>query len=167
MAEVARAARVLAMIGVVLSTIGCDRMTKQIAAQQLAGRPRLSMACDSVRLEYVENRGGFLSVGSEWPETVRVIIFNVGTGGLLAWLGAWVCRRVLAGGFPLGAALLWAGGAGNLADRIACGSVVDFLNLGVGTLRTGIFNAADLAITAGVILIARDMAQPKRTELVK
>jgi signal peptidase II len=37
----------------------------------------------------------------------------------------------------------------NLIDRIAVGSVIDFLNVGVGSLRTGIFNLADVAIMAG------------------
>ena len=30
------------------------------------------------------------------------------------------------------------------------GSVIDFLNVGVGPLRTGIFNVADMAILLGV-----------------
>ena len=162
MAQGGRAARVLVMAGIVLSTIGCDRVTKQIAAQHLAGRPRLSLAGDSVRLEYVENRGGFLSIGSELPETPRTVIFSIGTSALLACLGVWVCRRVLAGGWALGPALVWAGGVANVADRIARGSVVDFLNLGVGGVRTGVFNAADVAITLGVVVVAFDMARRPR-----
>jgi len=31
--------------------------------------------------------------------------------------------------------------------------VVDFMNLGVGRLRTGIFNVADLVLIAGVALM--------------
>jgi lipoprotein signal peptidase len=42
-----------------------------------------------------------------------------------------------------------AGALSNLIDRIAVGSVIDFLNVGVGLLRTGIFNLADVAIMAG------------------
>jgi signal peptidase II len=54
----------------------------------------------------------------------------------------------------LGLAFLWAGGVSNLADRVARGGrVVDFLNVGVGPLRTGIFNVADMAIMLGVALV--------------
>jgi signal peptidase II len=159
MAEVGRALRMLTVAAIVLVTIGCDRVTKQIAVRHLAGHPRHSLVGDSVRLEYVENRGGFLSIGSELPAPVRTVIFSIGTSGLLALLGVWVCRRVLAGGWALGPALLWAGGVASMADRIARGSVVDFLNLGVGGLRTGIFNAADVAITAGVVLVAFDLTR--------
>jgi signal peptidase II len=39
--------------------------------------------------------------------------------------------------------------------------VVDFLNVGIGPLRTGIFNVADMAITAAAILLALDaLRQP-------
>ena len=46
------------------------------------------------------------------------------------------------------------GGFSNLYDRITNhGGVVDFMNMGVGSLRTGIFNVADMAIMAGVLLL--------------
>jgi signal peptidase II len=50
--------------------------------------------------------------------------------------------------------LICGGGIGNLIDRVArSGYVVDFLNCGIGRLRTGIFNAADFAITLGVVML--------------
>ena len=52
-------------------------------------------------------------------------------------------------------ALLVSGGIGNLIDRVfRDGLVVDFMNLGIGsTLRTGIFNVADMAIMAGIFML--------------
>jgi signal peptidase II len=52
-----------------------------------------------------------------------------------------------------GLALLIGGGVSNLVDRISRGAVVDFLNLGIGSLRTGIFNVADMAIMSGIALL--------------
>jgi signal peptidase II len=37
--------------------------------------------------------------------------------------------------------------------------VIDFLNVGVGPLRTGIFNVADVAITLGVALLVAGSAR--------
>ena len=54
----------------------------------------------------------------------------------------------------LGVALLIAGGGSNWLDRITRGSVIDFLNVGIGPVRTGVFNVADVAIVMGVALIA-------------
>lgn len=46
------------------------------------------------------------------------------------------------------------GGIGNLIDRIFnSGAVIDFMNIGINDLRTGIFNIADVAITAGIVML--------------
>ena len=51
--------------------------------------------------------------------------------------------------------LILAGGIGNLIDRLSNGGyVTDFICLGIGPIRTGIFNIADVAITLGCLLIA-------------
>ena len=52
----------------------------------------------------------------------------------------------------LGMIVAVGGGIGNVIDRIAHGAVVDFVSLGIGPLRTGIFNLADVAIIAGLLL---------------
>jgi signal peptidase II len=54
----------------------------------------------------------------------------------------------------LGVALVAAGGASNLVDRITQGMVIDFMNVGIGPLRTGIFNVADMALMLGAGFLA-------------
>ena len=50
--------------------------------------------------------------------------------------------------------LILAGGFGNVLDRFFFDRhVVDFLNVGIDNLRTGIFNFADFYITTGVIAL--------------
>lgn len=54
----------------------------------------------------------------------------------------------------VGLALMLGGGSSNWLDRaLQGGAVVDFLNVGIDSLRTGIFNIADVAILAGVALL--------------
>jgi signal peptidase II len=66
-------------------------------------------------------------------------------------------------GWPLvGLSLVWAGGASNWVDRMARGSVVDFLNVGFGALRTGIFNVADVAIMLGACILVFTYQQHNR-----
>ena len=51
-------------------------------------------------------------------------------------------------------ALILAGGIGNLIDRISNnGLVTDFINVGIGPLRTGVFNVADMAVLFGVLAL--------------
>jgi signal peptidase II len=137
-----------------LTTIGCDRVTKQAAATILADAPERSYLADTVRLTYAENLGGFLSVGAGLPIERRMLVFTVATGLLLLGLTLAAIRGRWEGMRLLGAALIVSGGLSNWIDRVATGSVVDFLNVGIGPLRTGIFNVADVAILVGVGVMA-------------
>jgi signal peptidase II len=84
---------------------------------------------------------------------VRLACFTIGNGLMLALLLLLAVRRRWSGALLIGACLFLAGGISNLADRVARGSVVDFMNVGIGPLRTGIFNVADMAIMAGAIIV--------------
>jgi signal peptidase II len=136
-----------------LATVGCDRVTKHAAATLLADTQERSFLGDTVRLSYAENTGGFLSLGADLPVERRVIVFTIVTGLLLVSLAAAAVRRHWEGARLLGAALIVSGGASNWMDRVVVGSVVDFMNVGIGPVRTGIFNVADVAIMAGVALL--------------
>jgi signal peptidase II len=145
--------KALAIGAIVGSTVGCDRVTKHFVERELAGHPRQSYIGDVLRLEYAENRGAFLSLGAELPARVRTLVLSGGTALTLLLLGALLARRSMTASTLVGLSLVWGGGFSNLADRVLTGHVVDFLNLGVGPLRTGIFNVADIAITMGVGLV--------------
>lgn len=144
-------------IGAVLllafATIGCDRVSKHVAQSILADASRQSFLGDTVRLEYVENTGAFLGLGAEWPAGARWALFTVGNAVLLAVVVGVAIRHRWSGLSAAGTALFVSGGLSNLLDRALRGSVPDFLNLGIGPIRTGIFNVADVAIMLGVALL--------------
>lgn len=146
--------RWVALVGAALATIGCDRATKHVATALLAGEPPRSYLADTVRLGYAENTGGFLSLGADWPEATRIAVFTVATGFALLALVALAIRDRFAGLSIVGLVLFVAGGSSNWIDRVLHGRVVDFLNLGIGPIRTGVFNVADVAIMAGTALVA-------------
>src|SRR5436190_22234892 len=76
--------RALALV-LLLMTIGCDRVTKYAATTKLAGKPGMSYFADTVRLEYAENPGSFMSLGSGLPDWARTSLLTVGAGiGLVA-----------------------------------------------------------------------------------
>lgn len=56
-----------------------------------------------------------------------------------------------------GLALILGGAAGNLIDRVAVGSVVDFVDVYWRSYHFWAFNVADSAITIGVALLILDM----------
>ena len=153
----------LGLIVLIGTTIGCDRVTKHMAATALAGTPTRSFLADSVRLEYAENTGGFLSLGADLPVAARTALFTVATGlSLLAMIAMAIQQRRRVWSL-IGLSLFIAGGASNWLDRFAFGRVVDFINIGFGPLRTGIFNVADVAIMFGCGLLVLTEALRKDT----
>ena len=144
---------VLPLLLLVGATIGCDRVTKHVAATTLSGSPGRSFLGNTVRLEYTENTGAFLGLGANWPSSLRVGVFTIGNALLLLVVVVAGIGRAWSRPALIGLALLFAGGASNLVDRALRGSVIDFMNVGLGPLRTGIFNVADVAILVGVSLV--------------
>jgi signal peptidase II len=143
----------LLLLTSIVATIGCDQVTKHMAASSLAGTSGRSYLGGVVRMAYAENTGGFLGLGEGLPPRARTVIFTGATGLMLIGMVAFACRERLRGWPLLGATLFVAGGASNWVDRLANGRVVDFLNVGVGPVRTGIFNVADMALMLGGALM--------------
>ena len=102
-------APVALLVGIVL-TIGCDRVTKRVAADVLAGTPGRSYLGDTIRLAYAENTGGFLSLGAELPPAARTAIFTVGNAVLIAGMVVLAIRSRYRGWALAGVALFAAGG---------------------------------------------------------
>ena len=137
----------------IAGTAGCDRVTKHFAVTALAGGPDHSFLADTVRLQYHENPGAFMAAGATWSPAARAAMFQFGNTVFLAFAGFLAARYRWSRIARCGLILFLAGGLSNLTDRLAIGSVIDFLNVGIGPIRTGIFNVADVAIMAGVGMV--------------
>lgn len=144
------------------ATAGCDRVTKHYAMTTLAGEPAHSYLGDTVRLDYHENPGGFLSAGAAWTPRTRAVVFQLANGAFLLGALVMAIRYKWSRLAAVGLMLFVAGGLSNLVDRVAIGTVIDFMNIGIGSWRTGIFNVADVAIMAGAALLAADYYLPRR-----
>ena len=146
-------------------SIGCDRVTKNLAKEHLQNREPLSYFHDTVRLEYAENTGAFLSFGADWPPLAGFLVFTIFPLFLLSAILVYAVKKSGKIGYLKMTALglVLSGGIGNLADRVFFNKrVSDFLNIGVSGLRTGIFNLADLAVTTGVILLLLQQYREKK-----
>ena len=146
---------VLLFLAVLATSVGCDQVSKSVAREVLAGQPPLTLVHDTVRLELVGNPGGFLGLGAMLPLEVRTALFVVGIPLVLLGLCVLLVRSGLRGRLAVvSLALLVGGGLGNWIDRVLyAGVVTDFVRLGLGPLRTGVFNGADVAVMAGAGLL--------------
>jgi signal peptidase II len=148
--------KILILLIILLACVGCDQGTKYTARHFLADRPTLTYMGDTFRLEYAENSGGFLSVGARLPGKLRqavfitlVSLFLIGLLFFTLYNKEFNTLAVSSG------ALIISGGFSNLIDRVINkGLVIDFMNVGIGPIRTGIFNVADMAIMTGIFMLA-------------
>ncbi len=154
-----KALRFWPVVGTVLLT---DCATKAVAVRELSpAHVPHPVAGELLRFTLAYNTGGAMSL-SLGPLTrpLLTMVALAALGGLFAWY-----RRLApdATAKLLALALLWAGAAGNLWDRVRSPrGVVDFIDVGLGGWRFWIFNVADVAITLGAVLLAVTLAREDR-----
>jgi len=147
--------RIFIILSICISCIGCDQSTKILAAEYLSKNELHSYFNDVLRIGYTENIGAFLGIGNDLPSEYRfwlfVVVVGLFLGGLLVYLLTYSKQSFWS---LVGFSFLFAGGISNFYDRVVNnGAVVDFLNIGLGSLRTGIFNIADVTIMIGLAIV--------------
>ncbi|MCA9093979.1 MAG: signal peptidase II [Planctomycetaceae bacterium] len=156
------------VLGLLILTtfIGCDQATKSLATKNLRGFEPKSYLSGTFRLEYALNPGGFLSLGGTLSPEFRQFFF-VGfnacflIGVTLFLMYRWNMKLSLF----VAAVCILAGGIGNLIDRVVNqGLVTDFLVVGIGPLRSGVFNVADMGVTFGAIAVILLSGNEKASE---
>ncbi len=150
-----RLLKALLILVIVLASIGCDQATKQIARARLMNGGTAFLVDSILVLHYVENEGGFLGLGARLPRPVRTVTFVAFPLLILFWIIFSLARNKETGWtFIVGFSFIAGGGFGNLIDRLfRDGRVSDFLILGIGSVRTGVFNLADLWVLIGCLLL--------------
>ncbi len=158
--------RIAMIVILIILNIGCDQKTKQIAKDNLNPHEISYYFFDTFRLIYAENEGAFLSAGSELDGIWQLILLKILPVTMLFMLLLYTLfsksiniYQTIALSFILG------GGISNIIDRLNYGKVIDFMNMGIGSLRTGIFNFADLSIMLGIGIFI--FANYKKTKLEK
>jgi len=131
-----------------------DRLTKILAVDMLRGKSPIGFFYNTFVLVYTENSGAFLGLGSNWYAPVKYAVF-VGIPLLLCVVFfLYCCLREKSRLRAILIVTIIAGGVSNLFDRLFNGfSVIDFMNFGIGNVRTGILNVADLSVTFGAIAL--------------
>jgi signal peptidase II len=158
--------KVALIAGIATGVLVLDMITKVIAQRTLEGAPGMEFLGDTIRIGYVMNPGVFLSLGHALSPAMRFWLFVVGVATVLVLLLLLTLRDPrFRRAEVIAVAAIVGGGAGNLVDRILYGSVRDFLNVGIGPVRTGIFNVADMAITfGGIALLLLPLLRPRSGE---
>ncbi len=147
-------AKTLAIILLIAMNIGLDQYSKHMVREQVVPGSRTEIVGQLVQLMNVENSGAFLGIGSDSNPTVKLIFLlilpTLVLGAVLYYL---FTNKNLDQLSVIGFSSIVGGGIANLYDRFVYGSVTDFIFMDFGFAKTGIFNAADLSVTTGMVLL--------------
>jgi signal peptidase II len=125
-----------------------DQLTKAWIRSILAPGESTPVLGDWIRLVHAQNNGGIFGLlrGQALP-------FAVVSLGVIALIVAYHGRSGRSPFLTLALALLLGGAIGNLLDRLLYGSVVDFVDAGIGSIRWYTFNVADASISLAIVLL--------------
>ena len=125
-----------------------DQVTKAMTVANITLYSRVPFWDGLFHFTYVQNTGAAFSsfLGQQW---LFALIFAVFTAALVYEL-----KKNTMGFLPFERwclAAIWAGGLGNMIDRVRLGYVVDMIE--VEFIRFPVFNVADCFITCGCVLL--------------
>lgn len=143
-----------------------DQASKAWATRVLRFEGDRSIIDGFLNLAYAQNPGVAFSMLDDHGDAGRWGLSAVAIlAGVLVMYFFW--RTPRSDDRILGAlALLLAGIAGNVTDRIRLGFVVDFIDIQFGSWHYPTFNVADAAICIGAGLLVLDMFMSKRKDKV-
>ncbi len=134
-----------------------DQWTKTWIVRNFGLYEARAVLPDFLHIVHVRNTGvafGFLSsLDPAWTNPMLIAATVLAVFGVLGYL------YYLPGGgpAPCGLGLVLGGAVGNLIDRARLGYVVDFIDVHWRRFHWPAFNAADIGITVGIILLILDM----------
>ena len=110
-----------------------------------------------INITHQRNTGAafsFLADASGWQRWFFIVLATLVSGYILWWL--WKIRTESQVILSAGLSLVLGGAIGNVIDRIVLGSVVDFIQVFIGSWPFPSFNIADAAITVGAAFLIID-----------
>lgn len=142
-----------------VAVAAADQAIKLLVVRLMSPGQSIKLIGPVLSLTYTRNTGGAFSLvpgSGGWLVVISLLVVAV----LVFWsfLTPIHGRRI-----GIGMALTLGGALGNLVDRVLRGWVVDFIDFHIWP----VFNVADIAITAGVILIGWHLLWPPKHSVAR
>lgn len=143
-----------------------DRLTKIWVAAHIPVGGAIPVIDHVLRITHWTNEGAAFSLfaNSASPQTVRwgLVVFTLAAAAAVLVAMIFLGSRITLTTVAL--ALIFGGALGNAHDRIAYGSVVDFIEVHIFTYHWPDFNVADSSIVTGACLLFLDSLLPKNRD---
>jgi signal peptidase II len=145
-------------VSLALAVVVLDQLAKAAVRSRIPLHASVTVIPGLVDLTHVRNTGAAFGILNAVDFPFKTVVIAVVAAAALIGVGfyaAGLARHRFAA--RAGLALVIGGAAGNLLDRIAVGSVVDFVDVYWRTYHFWAFNVADSAISIGVVVLMLDM----------
>ncbi|MBV7269381.1 signal peptidase II [Winogradskyella luteola] len=141
----------------IVFNIAIDQISKVIVRNNMVqgARGQIDVIEDYFQLIWVENKGAFLGMGSDMNPTLRLIFLLILPTAVLIYVIYYIVKtKELDRLSVIAFCCIIGGGIANVFDRIVFGEVTDFFFIKItDSIKTGIFNVADLSVTTGMIML--------------
>jgi signal peptidase II len=125
-----------------------DQLTKAWLVGAVAPGEAIRVVGDYVRLVFGRNSGALFGLFGD-----SALLFGLISVAVVALIVVYHGRSPRSTYVSVALGLLLGGAIGNLVDRLRLGYVIDFVDVGIGTLRWYTFNVADAAISTAILLL--------------
>jgi len=146
-----------------LAVVILDQWTKYLVETRLPLHRAVEVIPGCLNFTHVQNTGVAFGMFAANGNGLGTIVLTILGFLALAVVGTYYWRTPPQDKLMLTSLSLILGGAvGNLIDRLATGSVTDFIDAYLGTYHWHTFNIADSAITIGICLMALELLPGRR-----
>lgn len=147
--------RNLFIVILIVLNIALDQITKAIVRSKLTFQKTVEIIEDHFQLIWVENKGAFLGMGSDMSTSLKYVLLLILPTIVLLYVVYFVIKtKSLNRLATIAFCCIAGGGISNIFDRYAFGEVTDFLLLkATEHIRTGVFNFADMSVSAGLVML--------------
>ena len=160
-ARVEQSSKAALFLALVVGVVSLDFATKWLVQRMMREFDQVDIIGEYVRLTYIFNPGA--AFGIDLGPYSRLIFLVLSVVALVALAGMYWATPAGDRMRLIAIALICGGAIGNLVDRVrSARGVVDFLDVGIGTIRWPVFNVADIAVTTGAILLALSLWNEER-----
>lgn len=154
------------LLGLSAFILAADRLTKIWVSAHIPMGGAIPIIPRVLRITHWTNDGAAFSLfaDSASPHTVRWVLISFSLLAVVVVLAAMIrlgSRFTLT---TVALALVFAGALGNVHDRIAYGSVIDFIEVHIFAYHWPDFNIADSSIVIGACLLMLDSLLPKKSD---
>lgn len=152
-AQTSGGTKAIVFLAVLTAVLVLDVGTKLLVQKHFFLYQEVDIIGDYLRFTYIYNPGAAFGIHlGENSREIFLVLSMLALGALLGmyWFTPAADRTRL-----VAISLICGGAVGNLIDRVRSeAGVVDFIDIGIDTIRWPVFNIADMAVTAGAIVLA-------------